>query len=77
MGTTFLNSLTVISTYDCCTLLLTCLEKAFHVGFDTFTTDNFKCMMRLNKFSLKKNHNSLIILVQHNCLYINYIIELA
>ena len=54
MGTTFLNILSVISTNDCCTLLLTCLEKVFHYGSATFSTDNFKCMVRLKKFSVQK-----------------------
>ena len=53
MGTAFLNVLSVISTNDC-TLLLTCLEKAFHVGSAAITTENFKCMVCLNKFSLEK-----------------------
>ena len=55
MGTAFLNNLSVISTNDCCTLLLTCLEKAFHVGSVTFTTENFKYMMCLKNFSLQKS----------------------
>ena len=54
MSTVFRYNLSIISTTDCCTLLLTCLEKAFHVGSATFTTENFKCMVRLKKFSLKK-----------------------
>ena len=37
MDMAFLQSLSVISTNDCCTLLLTCLEKAFHVSSATFT----------------------------------------
>ena len=53
MGTPFLNSLLVISTNDCCTLLLICLEKAFHVGSAIFNTKNFKCMVCLKKISLK------------------------
>ena len=55
MGKAFLNSLYVISTNDCCPLLLTCLEIAFRVGSATFTTENFKCMVCLKKFSTKKN----------------------
>ena len=54
MCTAFLNSLSVISTTGCYILLFTCLEKAFHVGSATFTTENFKCMVRLRKFSVKK-----------------------
>ena len=54
MGTAFLNSLSVISTNDCCILLFTCLEKSFHVGSGTFTTENFKWMVRLKKFPLQK-----------------------
>ena len=54
MGTAFLNSLSIISTNDCCTLLLTCLEKAFHVGSAAFTAENFKYMVCLKKFSLQK-----------------------
>ena len=49
MGTAFLNSLSVISTTDYCNLLLTCLEKVFHVGSATFTTENFKCMVYLKE----------------------------
>ena len=55
MGRAFLNGLSVISTNDCCTLLVACLEKAFHVGSTTFTTENFKCMVFLKKSSLQKN----------------------
>ena len=54
MGTASLNSLSAISTNDCCTLLLTCSEKSLHVGSATFTTENFKCRVCLKKFSLKK-----------------------
>ena len=53
-GHSLLNSLLVMSTNDCCTLLLTCLEKAFRVGSATFTTKNFKYAVCLKKFSLQK-----------------------
>ena len=55
MGTAFLNSLSVISTNDCSTLLLTCLEKEFHVGSVTFTTENFNPLLpelRKNIFTI-------------------------
>ena len=41
-------------TTDCCTLLLSCLAKAFHDGSATFTNGDFYCMVCLKKFTLKK-----------------------
>ena len=49
MGTVFLTS-----TIGCCTLLVTCLPKAFHDGSHKFTSGNFECMVCLNKFTLQK-----------------------
>ena len=46
------DSLSEISTNDCGILLLTCLEKAFHVGSATFTTENL-CMVCLSSFHFK------------------------
>ena len=54
MGTDFLKSFSVISTNDCCTLLLIGLEKVFHDGSSTYTTENFKCMVCLKNFSPQK-----------------------
>ena len=53
MGTAFLNSLSVTSTTDCCTLVLICLAKVFHDGSAKFTTEDFECMVCLKKLTLQ------------------------
>ena len=55
MGTAFLNSLSVISTNDCCTVLRTCLEKVFQGGSAEFTTENFKSKVCLRTFHFNNN----------------------
>ena len=59
-GHSLLN--TVISTTDSCKLLLSCLDKAFHVCSATFTTENCECMVRLKKFSLEQVTTPLIVI---------------
>ena len=43
-----------MGTAFCCTLLVTCLPKAFHDGSAKFTNEDFECMVCLKKFTLQK-----------------------
>ena len=53
MGTVILY---MSSLNECCTLLITCVPKAFHDGSAKFTTEVFECMVRLKKFSLRERN---------------------
>ena len=43
-----------MGTAFCCTLLVTCLPKVFHVGSAKFTTGDFECLVHQKRFNFKK-----------------------